>query len=79
MQVQADLLGIPVVRPRVAETTALGAAFLAGSAVGVRRGADDLASAWVAERRFEPRPSPDHALRRAAWARAVERSRGWAP
>ena len=55
MQFQADLLGIPVVRPAVTETTALGAAYLAGLSTGVYRGTDELADLWQTERRFEPR------------------------
>ncbi|HZT55747.1 MAG TPA: FGGY-family carbohydrate kinase, partial [Burkholderiaceae bacterium] len=54
MQFQADLLGIPVVRPEVVETTALGAAYLAGLATGVYRGLDELSAAWRVGRRFEP-------------------------
>ena len=54
MQFQADLLGIPVVRPRVIETTALGAAYLAGLACGVYRSLDELAAQWQVERRFHP-------------------------
>ena len=55
LQLQADLLGRPVVRPQITETTALGAAYLAGLAVGVWRDEDEIASLWRAERRFEPR------------------------
>jgi glycerol kinase len=54
MQFQADLLGIPVVRPKVTETTALGAAWLAGLATGVYRGTDELQALWQVERRFHP-------------------------
>ncbi|HMS22064.1 MAG TPA: FGGY-family carbohydrate kinase, partial [Sphingorhabdus sp.] len=54
MQFQADLLGIPVVRPKVIETTALGAAYLAGLSCGVWRSTDELASHWQADRRFHP-------------------------
>ena len=54
MQFQADLLGIPVVRPAVTETTALGAAYLAGLTTGVYQSTDELGSLWQAERRFEP-------------------------
>jgi len=54
MQFQADLLGIPVVRPAVTETTALGAAYLAGLATGVFKGTDELSALWRAERRFMP-------------------------
>jgi glycerol kinase len=79
LQVQADLLGAPVERPVVTETTALGAAYLAGLAVGFWAGLDDVAANWALDRRFEPSMSPD---RRAAmlhdWHRAVEHSRGWA-
>lgn len=79
MQIQADLLGVPVVRPRQTETTALGAAFLAGLAVGLWRGLDELAGLWRAERRFDPTGSADwRASRLAEWHRAVERARGWA-
>lgn len=79
MQVQADLLGVPVVRPRVTETTALGAAFLAGLAVGFWEGLGDVERLWQEERVFEPTLAGDereHRLRR--WRQAVERSRGWA-
>ncbi|MCB1982102.1 MAG: glycerol kinase GlpK [Rhodoferax sp.] len=72
MQFQADLLGVPVVRPEVVETTALGAACLAGLAVGVWSDRDEIASMWRAERRFEPAMSRDEAATRmAAWAHAV--------
>ncbi len=78
LQLQADLLGVPVERPVVAETTALGAAYLAGLAVGYWDGLADVVSNWTLDRRFEPSMSTD---RRAAklhgWHRAVERSRGW--
>ncbi len=79
MQTQADLLGVPVVRPRQTETTALGAAFLAGLAVGLWQGPDELAALWRAERRFEPTGSADwRASRVAEWHRAVDRARSWA-
>ena len=72
MQFQADLLGIPVVRPTVTETTALGAAYLAGLAVGVWTDVGALASQWQVERRFEPLMSRDEAAQRmAGWERAV--------
>ncbi|MCL4738442.1 MAG: glycerol kinase GlpK [Burkholderiaceae bacterium] len=72
MQFQADLLGVPVVRPEVVETTALGAACLAGLAVGVWSDRDEIASMWRAERRFEPAMSRDEAATRmAAWEHAV--------
>jgi glycerol kinase len=79
MQFQADLLGVPVVRPRVPETTALGAAYLAGLAVGVWPGRDAIAAQWRRERVFAPGMSRDEARARlAGWARAVERAKGWA-
>ncbi len=58
LQMQADLLGIPVVRPTVTETTALGAAYLAGLAVGFWKSIDDIAGQWQVDRRFEPSISP---------------------
>jgi glycerol kinase len=78
MQFQADLLGVPVVRPRVTETTALGAAYLAGLATGFWSSPEELAAGWQAERVFEPSISRDQAgdLMRH-WSRAVERARGW--
>ncbi|HET7434836.1 MAG TPA: glycerol kinase GlpK [Thermoanaerobaculia bacterium] len=75
MQIQADLAGIPVVRTRIAETTALGAAYLAGLATGFWR---DVDAQWQAERVFEPRISADEREARIAlWRRAVERAKGW--
>ena len=79
MQFQADVTGLPVVRPAVTESTALGAACLAGLAVGYWQGVEELAAHWRAERRFEPALPEDRvAGLRSAWARAVERARGWA-
>ncbi|HSS71586.1 MAG TPA: glycerol kinase GlpK [Casimicrobiaceae bacterium] len=79
MQFQADILGVPVVRPKVAETTALGAAYLAGLAVGYWRDAGDLAANWQVDRRFEPAMSRDQATSlMAGWTRAVERAKHWA-
>jgi len=78
MQMQADLLGRPVVRPAVIETTALGAAYLAGLSVGLWSGLSEVARHWREDRRFEPAIGPaerDAAL--AGWERAVERARGW--
>jgi glycerol kinase len=75
MQFQADLLGVPVVRPAVVETTALGAAYLAGLAVGVYAGRDELAAQWRAERRFEPSIGRDEAaVRMARWEAAVRQA-----
>jgi glycerol kinase len=78
MQLQADYLGVPVVRPVVTETTALGAAYLAGLAVGFWSGADEISSQWAVDQRFEPRMS-DAARRSklARWHEAVARSRAW--
>jgi glycerol kinase len=75
MQFQADLLGIPVVRPQVTETTALGAAYLAGLAIGVWRDRDELAAQWQVERRFLPtmaRARADELM--ARWERAVRQA-----
>ncbi|MDO8420123.1 MAG: glycerol kinase GlpK [Rubrivivax sp.] len=75
MQFQADLLGIPVVRPQVTETTALGAATLAGLGAGVYAGLDELAASWREERRFEPTwPRERAAERMAAWDHAVRQA-----
>jgi glycerol kinase len=79
MQFQADLLGVPVVRPKVLETTALGAAYLAGLTVDLWKSREELASHWKAERRFEPQmAASDRDKRLARWREAVGRSRGWA-
>ena len=79
MQFQADLLGVSVVRPRVTETTALGAAYLAGLAVGYWKSSEELAAQWQAERRFEPRMERARAQElMGKWWRAVERSKSWA-
>ena len=78
MQFQADLLGVPVVRPAVTETTALGAAYLAGLAAGFWASREEIEALWRAERRFEPDMAPDvRATLRARWARAVEHAKGW--
>ncbi|MFC4561520.1 glycerol kinase GlpK [Nocardiopsis mangrovi] len=74
--IQADQLGVSVARPQIQETTALGAAFLAGLGTGVWGSTDDLAHTWKLDRRFEPRHRDDAAHRR--WRVAVERSKGWA-
>jgi glycerol kinase len=76
MQFQADLLGIPVVRPRVTETTALGAALLAGLATGIYGSLDELAALWREDKRFEPRLMPGEAAERMAhWEAAVRQAR----
>ena len=84
MQFQADLLGVPVVRPRTPETTALGAAYLAGLATGVWRNLDAISAHWQQTvrfgARFEPSMSRDAvAARMAEWSRALERAGNWAP
>jgi glycerol kinase len=79
MQMQADFLGVPVVRPVVTETTALGAAYLAGLATGFWSGADELAQQWAVDHRFEPRMSASaRDAKRARWQHALTRSRAWA-
>jgi glycerol kinase len=79
LQFQADQLQVPVARPVVQETTALGAAYIAGLAEGVWSSADEVASRWTLDRRFEPRIQPAEAdAKQARWRRAVDRSRGWA-
>ena len=78
MQFQADLLGVPVARPKVLETTALGAAYLAGLTVDLWKSRDEVASHWQLDRRFEPSMSRDEAAAKLArWREAVARSRGW--
>ncbi|NRR32763.1 glycerol kinase GlpK [Oxalobacteraceae bacterium] len=78
MQFQSDLLGVPVLRPKVTETTALGAAYLAGLAVGFWESQEEIAAQWECERRFEPQMDAAHrAELLAQWGRAVERARGW--
>jgi glycerol kinase len=78
MQFQADLLGVPVVRPAITETTALGAAYLAGLAVGFWKSTDEIASQWQVDRRFEPKMKGDQSqgLRRR-WQKALERAKAW--
>jgi glycerol kinase len=79
MQFQADLLGVPVVRPQVLETTALGAAYLAGLTVDLWKSREELESHWKAERRFEPRMSTSERQERMLrWREAVTRARSWA-
>jgi glycerol kinase len=78
LQFQADLLGVPVRRPVVAETTALGAAYLAGLAVGYWDSLDDLRVNWALDREFIPAMEPaEREKRYRGWQRAVERSRDW--
>ncbi len=78
MQFQADLLGVRVVRPKVTETTALGAAYLAGLGVGYWKNMDDLDSQWQVDRVFEPKMERDRAQAlHSVWRKAVERSKDW--
>jgi glycerol kinase len=78
MQFQADVLGVPTVRPQVAETTALGAAYAAGLAVGTWASIADVRANWREARRWEPRMDAGEVARRyARWGEAVERSLGW--
>ena len=78
MQFQADILGVPVVRPCLTETTALGAAYLAGLAVDFWPSADSLRQSRCDDKCFEPRMSEDERkIRRARWQQAVDRTRGW--
>ncbi len=79
LQIQADLLRVPVVRPDILETTALGTAYAAGLATGVWNEPDEIRQNWREDARFEPRMSDAEAEQaRERWAEAVERSRGWA-
>jgi glycerol kinase len=78
MQFQADVLGVPVVRPQVTETTALGAAYLAGLATGFWAGPEELRTKRQGDKRFEPRmDAGERAERRALWQKAVERAKAW--
>jgi glycerol kinase len=78
MQFQADLLGVPVVRPRVSETTALGAAYLAGLAVGYWKDTAEISAQWQTDRRFVPAmKSAERKKRFAGWEKALARARHW--
>lgn len=78
LQFQADLLGVPVVRPKVLETTALGAAYLAGLAVGYWTDADDVTGNWALDRRFESSmPEAERGRLCDRWRKAVERAKAW--
>ena len=79
MQFQADMLGVPVEVPAIAETTALGAAYLAGLATGFWKSREELDAGWRPARRYEPRmDAPERDRLYARWQQAVERSRRWA-
>ncbi len=78
MQIQANLLGVPVIRPKISETTALGAAYLAGLAVGFWNNQNEIASQWQIDRRFEPQiPVAEVKRQRAKWKKAIECTRSW--
>jgi glycerol kinase len=78
MQFQSDILGVPIVVPEVTETTAAGAAYLAGLAVGFWKDRAEIAATWKAARRYEPRMGEDERARlQRRWLRAVERARDW--
>jgi len=78
LQLQADLLGVPVLRPAVTETTALGAAYLAGLATGFWKSSEEVSGQWRVERRFEPgMPEDQVAELKGRWRQALERARGW--
>ena len=78
LQFQSDILGVPVIRPQVIETTALGAAYLAGLAVGYWDDQEEIAAQWKADRTFNPDMPADRVEQlRAGWRRAVDRARGW--
>ena len=80
MQFQADLLGVPVVRPAVTETTALGAAYLAGLAVGYWPSVDAITGQWKVDRKVRPAmPSSAVSAMRERWSAALGRSKGWHP
>jgi glycerol kinase len=80
MQFQADLLGVPVVRPAIIETTALGAAYLAGLAVGFWKNTEDISTQWKVDKTFEPKMKAARVAEiRGRWNEALLRSKGWAP
>ncbi|MBV9391180.1 MAG: glycerol kinase GlpK [Verrucomicrobia bacterium] len=79
MQFQADLMGVPVIRAKKTETTAMGAAYLAGLAVSFYQSLEEISSQWMSDRSFEPRISADQREKlRTGWKKALERSRSWA-
>ena len=79
MQFQADILGVPVVRPKITETTALGAAYLAGLAVGYWKDPGEIATQWQIDHVFEPALSPERREElRAGWTKALDRAKDWA-
>jgi len=78
MQLQADILGVPVVRPVASETTALGAAYAAGLAVGFWRDVEEMRDNWQADKQWEPLWSADQReARYSGWQKAIERTLNW--
>ena len=78
LQFQADILGVPVIRPKTLETTALGAAYLAGLAVGYWSDQDEIREQWQIDRSFTPAMQPERVdALRAGWNKAVKRSKAW--
>ena len=79
MQFQADLLRVPIIRPKVTETTALGAAYLAGMGVGIWAGTNEIESHWQVDKIFQPQANEAQMKElESGWQRALERSKGWA-
>ena len=79
MQFQADILGVPIEVPRITETTSLGAAYLAGLAVGFWESREEIEAKWQLSRRYEPQMGAQERTRlHNGWLRAVERAKGWA-
>ncbi len=78
MQIQSDILGIPIIRPKISETTALGVAYLAGLAVGYWNGYDEIASQWQIDKKFEPKSDMNNINQiKNSWTKAVSRSKNW--
>jgi len=78
LQMQANILGVPVIRPKIVETTALGAAYLGGLAVGLWSSTDAISALWQEDQRFEPQWSDtERTVKRARWRQAVERAKSW--
>jgi glycerol kinase len=78
MQIQSDILGIPIIRPKISETTALGVAYLAGLAVGFWNSYEDIAGQWEIDKKFEPQLNNEKIDKmKIYWSRAVERSKAW--
>jgi glycerol kinase len=78
MQFQADIAGVPIVRPKVHETTALGAAYLAGLAVGFWKDRNELSHQWQKDREFKPSMDADRVTKlKRGWTKAVSKAKGW--